>query len=297
MDYKDYYKVFGLEKTATADEIKKKYRKLAVQYHPDKNPGNKAAEEKFKDISEAYEVLGNKEKRRKYDELGQNWKQYEQSGPANQRRSAGSQRVDYEDEFGGSGFSDFFEAFFGGSTDSFNRQRRRPQKGRDIEATIDLSLEEAYHGTEKTFALNENSIRMPVKQGVRDGQVLRLKGKGLPGSGGNNGDLLIKVNLLPDPVYTREGDNLVKNIDIDFYTALLGGKVTTNIFGKQIQVPVKPQTQAGAIFRLKNMGMPAYGKTERGYLLLKSRIVLPPSISSAEIDLITKAHHLRNNEQ
>lgn len=296
MDYKDYYKVFGLEKTATADEIKKKYRKLAVQFHPDKNPGNKASEEKFKDISEAYEVLGNKEKRRKYDELGQNWKQYEQSGPANQRRPAGSERVDYDDVFGESGFSDFFEAFFGGSTSSFNRQRRRPQKGRDMEATINLSLEEAYHGTEKMFTLNEVSIRMPVKQGVRDGQVLRLKGKGYPGSGASNGDLLIKVNILPDLVYSRDGDNLVKNIDIDFYMALLGGKISINIFGKQIQVPVKPQTQAGAIFRLKNMGMPAYGKTERGYLLLKSRIVLPASISSEEIDLIAKAHHLRNKE-
>lgn len=294
MNYKDYYKVLGVEKTATAEEIKKKYRKLAVQFHPDKNQGNKAAEDKFKEISEAYEVLGDSKKRKKYDDIGQDWNQYRQSSDPRQQKGSGA---DFEEFFGReSGFSDFFETFFAGSGSGFGRQKQRPARGRDLEALIDLSLAEAYHGSERIIQLDNNSLKMKISAGVKDGQLLRIKEKGQAGrNGGKAGDLLLKVRLLPDPEYSFEGTELVKVQTVDFYTAVLGGKLQTDVFGKTIQIPLKPQTQDGTILRLKNMGMPVYGSDTRGNLLLRIRITLPPQISEEEMKHIERAAQLRNS--
>jgi curved DNA-binding protein len=303
MEYKDYYKILGVDKKAGADEIKKAYRKLAVKYHPDKNPDNKAAEEKFKSISEAYEVLGNAEKRRKYDDLGSNWKQYQQGGfegfnYANRRQQQGG----FEDYFGGgAGFSDFFEAFFGGSFGGSRRAQGFGQgfspmqgKGRDIEASIELSLQQAYHGSEQLFSVGGKTIKMPVKPGVRDGQVLRLKGKGHPGTnGGPSGDLLLKVRIKADPVYTRNEDDLSREIEIDFYTAALGGKVQVDTMKGPITVPIKKGTQGGSVLRLKGLGMPVYGKQAFGNLFLKVKISIPAELSAEEIKLLEQARSIR----
>jgi curved DNA-binding protein len=294
MNYKDYYKVLGVDKTATAEEIKKKYRKLAVQFHPDKNQGNKAAEDKFKEISEAYEVLGDSKKRRKYDDIGQDWNQYRQSSDQRQQKGSGA---DFEEFFGReSGFSDFFETFFSGSGSGFGRQKQRPVRGRDLEALIELSLAEAYHGSERIIQLDNNSVKMKISAGARDGQVLRMKEKGQAGrNGGKAGDLLLKVRLMPDHEYSFEGAELIKAQAIDFYTAVLGGKLQTDVFGKTIQIPVKPQTQDGTILRLKNLGMPAYGSSIRGNLLLRVRITLPTQISDDEKRLIEQAAQYRKS--
>lgn len=303
MEYKDYYSILGVDKKAGADEIKKAYRKLAVKYHPDKNPDNKASEEKFKTISEAYEVLGNAEKRRKYDDLGSNWKQYEQGGfdgfnNAHRRQQQGG----FEDYFGGdTGFSDFFEAFFGGSFGGNRRAQGFGQgfgsmqgKGRDLEASIELSLQQAYHGSEQRFSVGGKTIKMPVKPGVRDGQVLRLRGKGNPGvNGGPSGDLLLRVQIKPDQVYKRNEDDLTREIEIDFYTAALGGKIKVDTMKGPITLPIKQGTQVGKVLRLKGLGMPVYGKHTYGNLFLKVKISIPAELSDEEMKLLEQARSLR----
>lgn len=295
MEYKDYYKILGIERSASQDEIKKAYRKLAVKYHPDKNPDDKVAEEKFKEISEAYQVLGNADSRKKYDELGANWKQYENAGFSG--FGGGGQG------FSASGFSDFFDMFFGGQSGAgFNihdfmsgmggagRRSTRPAKGNDLNANISLTLLEAYQGSQRLLDLNGNTIKITIKPGVRDGQVLRIKGKGNPGrNGGDNGDLLIKVSIMNDHTYQRDGDDLIRNINIDVYTAILGGKITVNTLKGDVNIPIKPQTQNNSTLRLKGLGMPHYDKEGAGSLLLKVQLLLPEHFSPKELELIKQA--------
>lgn len=290
MEYKDYYKVLGVDRNADAAEIKKKYRKLAVQYHPDKNQGDKAAEEKFKAITEAYEVLGDAEKRKKYDELGNNWQQYEQAGFRGYSRQQG---VNFDEVFGGnSGFSDFFETFFGAGfmNDSGRQQHTAARKGRDIEASARISLRDAFFGTEIMLKTNLSAIKVPLKPGLRNGQVLRVKGKGNPGrNGGNPGDLRIKISIENDPVFEREGDDLRTTASVDIYTAILGGKIIISTFEGDLMVPVNPGTQQGVLLRLRGKGMPVFGSNDRGNLLVKVNINLPESMNEREIEYIRKA--------
>ena len=287
MEYKDYYKVLGVDRSAKQDEIKKAYRKLAVKYHPDKNPGDKAAEEKFKEISEAYQVLGNEESRKKYDELGANWKQYENMNYGGQ----GFQGFEGFQGFGGSGFSDFFDMFFGDiNFGGGRRSRTRAMKGQDLTASIDLTLREAYSGSQRLIDVGNETIKISIKPGVRSGQTLRVKGKGGHGmNGGENGDLLMKINILQDPVYQRDGDDLIRTVNIDVYTAILGGKIEIDTMKGNVSVPIKPQTQNNSMLRLKGLGMPHYGKEGAGVLLLKIQIVLPSHFSEKELELIKQA--------
>lgn len=299
MEYKDYYKILGVERSASQDEIKKAYRKLAVKYHPDKNPDDKVAEEKFKEISEAYQVIGNADSRKKYDELGANWKQYENAGFNG--FGGGAQG------FSASGFSDFFDMFFGGQggasfdINSFmggmgGRRSTRPTKGSDLNAAINMTLLEAYQGSQRMIDLGGNTIKITIKPGVRDGQVLRIKGKGNPGrNGGDNGDLLIKVSVINDHVYQRDGDDLIRNINVDVYTAILGGKITVNTLKGDVNVPIKPHTQNNSTLRLKGLGMPRYDKEGAGALLLKVQILLPEHFSQKELELIKEAQELTMN--
>lgn len=289
MEYKDYYKILGVERSASQDEIKKAYRKLAVKYHPDKNPDNKEAEEKFKEISEAYQVIGDADSRKKYDELGANWKQYENAGFGGGAHG-----------FNASGFSDFFDMFFGGKSGGAGfdirdfmgggRRSTRPAKGNDLNATINLTLLEAYQGSQRLLNLDGNTIKITIKPGVRDGQVLRIKGKGNPGrNGGENGDLLIKTVIMNDHTYQRDGDDLIRNVNIDIYTAILGGKITVDTLKGDVNVPIKPQTQNNSTLRLKGLGMPHFGKEGAGAMLLKVQILLPEHFSSKELELIRQA--------
>ena len=288
---RDYYEVLGVTKESDENTIKKAYRQLAKKYHPDMNPDDKSAEEKFKEISEAYQVLGNADSRKKYDELGANWKQYENAGFNGFGGGQG---------FSASGFSDFFDMFFGGQGGGAGfdirdfmgggRRSSRPAKGSDLNATINMTLLEAYQGSQRILDLNGNTIKITIKPGVRDGQVLRIKGKGNPGrNGGDNGDLLIKVVITNDPVYQRDGDDLIRNVNIDIYTAILGGKITVNTLKGDVNVPIKPQTQNNSTLRLKGLGMPRYGKEGAGALLLKVQLLLPEHFSQKELELIKEA--------
>ena len=296
MDYKDYYKVLGISKSATQDEVKKAFRKLAIKYHPDKNPGDKKAEEKFKEINEANEVLGDLEKRKKYDELGSNWKQYQQQGDqfAGQRRYSGSRQQDFNQ---GSEFSDFFESFFGSSFSGFNQGQRqqRSRPGADLFAEMELTLHDVFYGTTKQILLDGQKVNLKVKPGFRDGQILRMKGKGSQGiGGGENGDLLITVKLAKDPVFDRKGNDLYFDHSLNVITAILGGKVSVKGFDKTISMEIPEGTDSNKVFRLKGMGMPVIENPEnRGDAYVKMILHVPKNLSPEEKTILNNFSNLR----
>ncbi len=291
MEYKDYYKVLGVNKDASQDEIKKAYRKLALKYHPDKNPGDKAAEDKFKEASEANEVLGDPEKRKKYDEVGANWKYYEQMGRQRQQQHATG-------GFGfgsGGGFSDFFESFFGSGFEHIfgqqgQRQGQRRSKGRDLTGNLTISLEDAYHGTSRRINVGESKFEMKIAPGVEDGEKLRMRGKGGQGVGGGpSGDVIIKLHVLKHPVFKRDGQNLIMDQNVDFITLLLGGKIRIQTMSGAIDLALKPGTQNGAKMRLKGKGMPLKGKKgEYGDLVVVINAILPKTLTDEQRSLLEK---------
>ncbi len=309
MEYRDYYKILGVEKKATKGEIKKKYRKLAQQYHPDRNPDNKAAEEKFKEISEANEVLSNDEKRAKYDQLGSNWNQYQHGGSGGfdfsqwaQQGSGKQYRSSFDGSFGGGDFSDFFESFFGGgfSNAGFGggqgrRPGRRQMKGQNYEAQLQLNLTDAYHGTSTVLIVEGEKIKVNLKPGVKDGQKLRVKGKGgMSPTGNDSGDLILNIKVLNSTGFVVKGNDLHVNLDVDLYTALLGGKVTINPIKGPITINIPKEAQNGKVLRLKKLGMPVYGRKDSfGDLYVKINVKLPTNLSPEETELVEQLAQLR----
>lgn len=298
MDYKDYYKILGIDKKASQDDIKKAFRKLAVKYHPDKNKDNKAAEEKFKLINEANEVLSDPEKRKKYDQLGENWRQYENLGGATGGARPGAGRGepfsfdgDFSDVFGqggGSGFSDFFEQFFGrGAAGGFRQGGRAANtKGQDYQTDMDITLEEAFHGTHRLIEVEDEKLRITTKSGAYNDQLLRIKGKGGKGSKGNRGDLYVRVHVTPHPRYIRKGDDLHATHTIDLYTAVLGGSTIVDTLSGQVKVKIAPGTQSGRIIRIKNKGMPVYGETNIfGDLYVQLQVHIPERLTDKQREL------------
>jgi curved DNA-binding protein len=316
MDYKDYYQILGVSRDATADEIKKAYRKLAAKYHPDKNPGDKSAEEKFKEINEAKEVLTDPEKRKLYDQFGKDWEYYKQAGAQGnfdwskyaQQQGGGRAYTysgnieDMEDLFGGGGFSDFFDLLFGGGGGArtrtrHGRTRTRPtsQKGQDYAAEVFISLEEAYHGTSRQLNVDGQTIKINLKPGVADGQKLKVSGKGGPGvGGGQKGDLYITVKVYPHPLFERKGDDLYTDVKVDLYTAVLGGKVEVNTFKGKVKVDIAPGTNPGKVLKLKGLGMPNYKHPSTyGDLYVKINVEIPKDLTDKEIELFKKLRDMR----
>jgi curved DNA-binding protein len=306
MEFRDYYQTLGLAKSASSKEIKQAFRKLARKFHPDVNPGDKTAEAKFKEINEAYEVLGDADKRRKYDELGANWRQYEQAQQAGQSplgdvgwSAGGGQpggfRSINEDElrdmFGGEHpFSEFFQAFFGGSgaAERHGRAGRgtRARTGRDVEEAIDLSLEEAMNGAMRRLAVKHEghtrTVDVRIPAGVGDGSRVRVPGEGEQGaSGGRAGDLYLRVRLTPDPRFERRGRDLHTVVAVPVTTAVLGGEAEVSTVGdRPLRLKIPPATQNGQVFRLKGHGMPAVGKSaERGDLYATVSVTLPKQLT------------------
>ncbi|HOY31397.1 MAG TPA: J domain-containing protein [Bacteroidales bacterium] len=306
MDYKDYYKVLGVSKTATQDEIKKAYRKLAVKYHPDKNKGNKQAEEKFKEVAEANDVLGDPEKRRKYDELGSNWKQYQNQNYSQQHPGGYSKTYynrggdgqgfsgDFSDLFGqGGGFSDFFNMFFGRrSEEAFSGQ---PQKGANLQTHLPLTLEEAFSGTSKIINLGDEKIRLKIKPGITDGQKLKISGKGKKGQrNAAPGDLYVIIALDPHPVFTLKGNDLHCSMPLSISTAVLGGTLEVPALKGPVKMTIPPETENGKTFRLKGMGMPDYDHPAvKGDLYVTVYIAVPKNASAEEKELYKKLAALR----
>ena len=294
MEFKDYYKILGVSKTATTDEIKKAYRKLAVKYHPDKNQGNKTAEEKFKEANEANDVLSDPEKRKKYDEVGANWKNYQDGPPPQYGFNRGTRQQQYSsgrfDEDGDS-FSDFFESIFG---NRFNGNRGR-SKGDDYQSNVTISLEEAYMGTARLLEVSGEKLQIKFKPGTADEQNLRIKGKGgSGGKGGERGDIYVTVHVASHPDFERKGDDLYCEITVDLYTAILGGKTSVRTLKGPIQITIPKETEQGKALRLKGLGMPKYGSTtEFGDMYGKVKVALPKNLSKEEIELFQQLRNKR----
>ena len=290
MDYIDYYKILGIDKKATQDEIKKAYRVLAVKLHPDKNPDNKAAEEQFKKINEANTVLSNPEKRKKYDEFGENWQQSEQAanqGGGNPFGGASGQQYygGNESYEGQSDFSDIFEQFFSGKTRGTGKTQSR--KGGDYETEMEISLEEAYNGTSRIIEVDNEKLRITTKKGAYTDQLLRIKSKGAKGSGETNrGDLFVRIRVKPSPTFVRKGDDLYHTQIIDLYTAVLGGEIVANTLSGQVKLKIMEGTQSGKTVRLKGKGMPVYDKLDVfGDFYIQLQVKIPETLSKEQKSL------------
>lgn len=299
MDYKDYYKILGVAKTASADEIKKAYRKLAIQYHPDKNLHDKTAEGKFKEINEANGVLSDSEKRKKYDALGENWQHYQHSDRPGQREQ-GYQRDNHsysnQEEFQEGDFSDFFESIFGERANGRNQGKPRSSKGQDYNAEMQISLEETYSGATRQLELNNQNLQLKIKPGIQNGQVLRLKGKGGKGmNGGLGGDVYITTRVAEHPHYKRKGDDLHCDITVDLYTAILGGKTLVKTLRNPIKMNIEKETDNGKVLRLKGLGMPRYAnENEFGDLYAKVNVEIPKNLSLKETELFNELSNIKH---
>jgi curved DNA-binding protein len=306
MDFVDYYKTLGVAKNASADDIKKAYRKLARKFHPDVNPNDKEAHKKFQQINEAHEVLSDPEKRKKYDQYGENWKhadQYEQARQQQQQAGGGFGGFGGGGfgNFGGGeytysggeegGFSDFFESLFGGSR---GRRSHAKYRGEDFNAELQLSLTEAYTTHKQTLTINGKNVRITIPAGVENGQQIKLKGYGSPGAnGGPNGDLFITFVINNNTDFRREGNDLYKTEDIDLYTALLGGEKTIDTMSGKIKLKVNPETQNGTKIRLKGKGFPVYKKEGQfGDLYITWEVKLPTNLTQKQKDLFTELSKL-----
>lgn len=338
MDYKDYYKMLGVSKTATQDEIKKAYRKLARQYHPDANPGNKQAEDKFKEIGEAYEVLKDPDKRSRYDQLGSNWKQFSRAGGQQgwQGWTGGQGQQGYSYDFSGSdfgfqdlgsGFSDFFEMFFGRGSDErystifgnfgtagqrtagsrqgtagsqqANQQQRRnfwrnsaPQKGQDYQYDLNITLREAFYGTERSISLQKEgklrTVSVKVPKGIKNGGKIRVKGEGGPGPrGAEAGDLYLSVHLIPHHFFTTKGDDLYCELPVTFTEAIFGAKIDVPTFTGTVTMKLPAHTQTGKTLRLKGRGMPKLKSSESGDLYVKIKVTVPSSLTDDQKKKLT----------
>lgn len=289
MAYIDYYQVLGVDKTASQDDIKKAFRKLARKYHPDLNPNDSSAKDKFQAINEANEVLSDPEKRKKYDEYGEHWKhadEFEAQKRARQEAGAGG-FGGFGGGFDSGGFSDFFESMFG------NRGRGGANagfRGQDYHADLNLSLRDAAQTHKQVLTVNGKNVRITIPAGVANGQVIKLKGYGGEGvNGGPAGDLYITFVIADDPVFKRLGDDLYVDVPIDLYTAILGGDQLVDTLDGKVKLKVKPETQNGTKARLKGKGFPVYKKEGQfGDLIVTYSVKLPTNLTEEQKELFRK---------
>jgi curved DNA-binding protein len=290
MEYKDYYQILGVSRDATADEIKKSYRKLAMKYHPDKNPGNKAAEEKFKGINEAYDVLSDAKKRGRYDQMGSDYSQYQQQGGAPtgynwdqwyQQNNGGFYEVDMDDLEGMDGFSEFFRTFFGGMPSSGRRGSRRSVQPQIFEQPVTISLQEAFAGTKRLLQIGNRKLEVKIPAGVQTGTKIRMAGQGPQKS-----DLYLVINLAPDPVFEMQGHDLHTETPLEMLTAVLGGEVQVATLAGDVLLNIPAGTQPGQIFRLAKRGMPLLQNPKiNGDLYVRVKIQIPRNLSAHEKSL------------
>jgi curved DNA-binding protein len=294
MDYVDYYKILELDKSATTDQVKKAYRKLARKYHPDLNPDNKEANKMFQQINEAHEVLSDPEKRKKYDQYGKDWQhaeQFEQQRSRQQYSGGGGQR--FEGDFGDSDFSSFFESMFG-QQEGHSRNRRF--KGQDYHAELQLSLEDVAQTHPRTLNVNGKNVRITIPGGVENGQKIKLKGYGAPGvNGGQAGDLIITFSISDHPRFKRSGNDLHTTADLDLYTAVLGGEKTIDTLDGKIKLKIAPETQNGTKTRIRGKGLPVYkSEGQTGDLYVMFNIIIPTNLTDKERELFTQLAKLKS---
>ena len=323
---KDYYQILGVSRNASEKEIKQAYRRLARKHHPDLNPGDKSAEAKFKEINAAYEVLSDPEKRKKYDQFGEQWEYAEQFA-----KSGGQERIRWDFNKGGttfeygdlSGFGDIFSSLFGDSGVG-SRMRRGSQRGQDVESTIEVSLEEAYHGSMRVIQLQieepcaacggtgrvgnrvcticngaggkviPKRLEVKIPAGVRDGSRIRIAREGGPGhAGGNKGDLYLVAKVLPHKLFERKGDDLYTEVSVPLATAILGGEVGLPTLNGNLSLKIPPETQNGRVFRMAGKGMPQLGNNKYGNMFAKVKVVLPTNLTEEEKKLFERLRSLR----
>lgn len=313
MEYKDYYKILGVERSDSEQDIKKAYRKLAMKYHPDRNPNNKSAEDKFKEINEAYEVLGDKEKRTRYDQLGESYSQWQQTGGTannfnwddwvnqNYRQGAGNrggfQQVNVEDlegMFGGAGgFSDFFSSIFsgmGGTRTGTRRESRRPQA---YEQPVTISFDEAYHGGLRVLQLENRRLEVKIPAGANTGTKVRVAGAGPAAPNGQRSDIYLVIEVAPNPHFERKGDDLYTDVNINLYTAVLGGQTNVTTPGGNVLLTIPAGTQPGQTFRLGGRGMPHLRAPQTfGDLYVRVKVQIPKNLSAEQRKLFEQLSHI-----
>ncbi|MFQ6059249.1 MAG: DnaJ C-terminal domain-containing protein [Anaerolineae bacterium] len=318
MEYKDYYKILGVDRKATQKEIKQAYRRLARKHHPDINPGDPSAQERFKEINEAYEVLSDPEKRRKYDQLGASWYQWQRVGGRPQDfdwsqwfATPGGGRIhvqygtleDLDDLFGDlGGFSDFFQRIFGGMGAGPRSgtwgARSVPRRGQDIEQEVEITLEEAFHGTTRLLQKDGRRLEVKIPPGVDTGSRVRVAGEGGAGIGGGpKGDLYLRVKVAPHRTFERRGDDLYCQVPVDLYTALLGGEVRVPTLKGDLMLKIPAETQNGRTFRLRGQGMPHLRDHQRrGDLYAKVEVQLPRKLTDREKELFRELAEYRRGK-
>lgn len=290
MDFIDYYKILEIDKNASAEAIKKAYRKLARKYHPDINPNDKTAQKKFQQLNEANEVLSDPEKRKKYDQYGKDWQHAAEFEKANQARAKNQSRSTGGNDFSGGfssdtgDFSDFFGSMFGNARAGGSNAKFR---GQDYNAELSLTLLNAYQTHQQTLTVNGKNIRITIPAGIENGQVIKIAGHGGPGvNGGPNGDLYITFSIDNDAVFKRSGNDLYKTVDLDLYTAVLGGEIIVDTLNGKVKINVKPETQNGEKVKLKGKGFPVYKKDgEFGDLFITYNIKLPANLTEKQKEL------------
>ncbi len=299
MSFIDYYKILEVPKTASEKEIKKAYRKLARKYHPDVNPNDDSAKKKFQQINEANEVLSDPKKRKKYNKYGKDWEhgeayekaqqqqQYQYSGGRQQNSGAGG-------SFSEGDFSDFFESMFGGAHQGSGRTQQK-FRGQDINATLQLNLTDVYKTQKQTLTVNNKKLRLTIPAGIENNQTIKIKGHGGKGTnGGPNGDLYITFNILNNTSFKRGGKNLYTNVDLDLYTAMLGGDITIDTLNGKVKLKIKPETQNDTKVKLKGKGFPIYKNEGKfGDLYITYNIKTPTNLNQKEKDLFNELSKLR----
>jgi curved DNA-binding protein len=305
MEFKDYYEILGVTPTAEKKVIQQTFRQLARRHHPDVNPGNKDAEEKFKTINEAYQVLSDVKQRKKYDELRAQYQQWQKTGgqqqqdfdwqswsaqPASGARTQYANAEDLEDLFGSaSPYSDFFSNIFGGKASGVRRPPPSPRRGRDVEYEVDLTLEEAFRGTERALEIDGHRVQASIPLGVRTGTRVRLAGRGEAGrNGGTAGDLYLIIKVLPNEIFERDGDDLHMDVTVDIFTAIAGGEIRIPALERPLTLTIPPRTNVNRTFRLRGKGMPYLREPKkRGDMFARVKLVLPDALTDQEVEGIT----------
>jgi curved DNA-binding protein len=301
MEYKDYYQILGVSRSASADEIKAAYRKLAMKYHPDRNPGDKQAEERFKEMNEAYQVLSDPEKRTRYDQLGENYSKWQQNGGAPggfdwsrwTTQQPGAQEINLDDLFGGSGaFSDFFRSIFGGMATGQNLRGQTRGRAPAVQQQVTISLPEAYSGTTRQLQIGNRRMEVKIPAGARRGTKIRVPGAGQAGADGNASDLYLIMDVAEDPAFERDGNDLHTQVTIDVFMAILGGEVEVRTLTGKVILTIPPGTQPEQTIRLAGRGMPLLKTPEvKGDLYVHVKVQVPRKLNARQKSLLEQAWH------
>src|SRR6188508_1156957 len=294
MEFIDYYKVLNLSKNASQEDIKKAYRKLARQHHPDLNPNDKEGHKKFQQLNEANEVLSDPEKRKKYDQYGKDWQHAEQFEQSRQSGQQGFGREAFTGDFNDGDFSDFFTSMFGNKGSGGFRQRQTKFRGEDYHAEIKLNLTDVHKTHQQVLTVNGKNIRITIPAGVENGQQIKIKGHGGPGiNGGPNGDLYISFQIINNTEFRRDGNDLHTTVDLDLYTAVLGGEIIVDTLDGKVKLKVRSETQNGTKIKLKGKGFPLYKKEgEFGDLVITFQIKIPTSLTDKQKELFEQLSKL-----